>query len=253
MAKEDTWTVQDSEELYRVKLWGESYFCINAEGHLEVRPVLGDPIGIDLLKVVEDLRQQKIAFPLLIRFQDLLRSRVAEINTAFRKAIDEAGYQNSYISVYPIKVNQLHEVVEEVLAAGRPFGLGLECGSKAELVAALPHLTDDEALLVCNGVKDASMLRLILDAQLRGRNVVPVVEKFAEFELLMRLGGHLQIVTADTVKAEHRQPSAPMRILDIRNQLRPRHSLRKEHAGRVERIDRASAARTGAPNVFHEP
>ena len=131
MAKEETWTVQDAEELYRVKLWGESYFCVNAEGHLEVRPVLGDPIGIDLFKVVQDLRQQKIEFPLLIRFQDLLRSRVAEINNAFRKAIDEAGYQNAYISVYPIKVNQLHEVVQEILEAGRPFGFGLECGSKA--------------------------------------------------------------------------------------------------------------------------
>src|SRR4051812_6086965 len=114
MIKEETWTVQDSEELYRVKLWGDSYFCVNGEGNLEVRPILGDPIGIDLAKVVRDLKQQKIEFPLLIRFQDLLRSRVTEINTAFRKAIDESGYQNQYISVYPIKVNQLHEVVQEI-------------------------------------------------------------------------------------------------------------------------------------------
>jgi arginine decarboxylase len=194
MAKEDTWTVQDSEELYRVKLWGESYFCVNAEGHLEVRPVLGDPIGIDLFKVVQDLRQQKIEFPLLIRFQDLLRSRVAEINNAFRKAIDEAGYQNSYISVYPIKVNQLHEVVQEILEAGRPFGFGLECGSKAELVAALPHLEDDRTLLICNGYKDGIMIRLLLIGQQLGKNVIPILEKYSELRPLMLQAKELGIV-----------------------------------------------------------
>src|SRR5262245_55966558 len=160
--KEEIWTVEDSDALYRVKLWGEQYFYVNEEGHLSVRPIIGDPIGIDLYKVVQDLRQQQIEFPLLIRFQDLLRSRVAELNTAFRKAIDEAGYQNAYISVYPIKVNQLHEVVQEILEAGRAFGFGLECGSKAELVAALPHLEDDRTLLICNGYKDWTMMRLML-------------------------------------------------------------------------------------------
>src|SRR3954466_11148876 len=193
MAKEDTWTVQDSEELYRVKLWGESYFCVNAEGHLEVRPVLGDPIGIDLFKVVKDLRQQRIEFPLLIRFQDLLRSRVAEINTAFRRAIDEAGYQNSYISVYPIKVNQLHEVVQEILEAGRPFGFGLECGSKAELVAALPHLEDDHTLLICNGYKDWTMMRLLLIGQLLGKNIIPILEKYSELKLMLPLASELGV------------------------------------------------------------
>src|SRR5207253_1207643 len=132
ITKEDVWTVEDSENLYRVALWGESYFYVNEEGHLAVRPILGDSIGIDVYKVVQDLKQQRIQFPLLIRFQDLLRSRVAEINTAFRRAIEESGYGNSYIGVYPIKVNQLHEVVQEILEAGRPFGFGLESGSRAE-------------------------------------------------------------------------------------------------------------------------
>src|SRR6266853_2714141 len=193
MAKEETWSVQDSDSLYRVKLWGESYFWVNAEGHLEVRPVLGDPISIDLFKVVQDLRQQKIEFPLLIRFQDLLRSRVIEINTAFRKAIEEAGYQNQYISVYPIKVNQLHEVVQEILEAGRPFGFGLECGSKAELVAALPHLEDDRTLLICNGYKDWMMMRLLLIGQLLGKNVIPILEKYSELRLLLAQAAELGI------------------------------------------------------------
>jgi len=185
LTKEDVWTVEDSENLYRVGLWGESYFYVNEEGHLGVRPILGDSIGIDVYKVVQDLRQQRIQFPLLIRFQDLLRSRVTELNTAFRRAIDESGYGNSYIGVYPIKVNQLHEVVQEILEAGRPFGFGLECGSKAELVAALPHLEDDRTLLICNGYKDWTMMRLILIGQLLGKNVIPILEKYSELRLLL--------------------------------------------------------------------
>src|SRR5262245_19429406 len=177
---EETWTVEDSEALYRVKLWGDSYFYVNPEGNLSVRPILGDPIGIDIFKVVQDLRQQRIEFPLLIRFQDLLRSRVVELYTAFRRAIEEAGYENQYISVYPIKVNQLHEVVQEILEAGRGFGFGLECGSKAELVAALPHLEDDQTLLICNGYKDATMIRLLLIGQQLGKNIIPILEKYSE-------------------------------------------------------------------------
>src|SRR6266513_2055926 len=193
VTKEDVWTVEDSEILYRVKLWGESYFYVNEEGHLSVRRILGDPIGIDVFRVVQDLKQQRIQFPLLIRFQDLLRSRVTELNTAFRKAIEESGYGNSYIGVYPIKVNQLHEVVQEILEAGRPFGFGLESGSKAELVAALPHLEDDRTLLICNGYKDWTMMRLLLIGQLLGKNVIPILEKFSELRLLLSQASEIGI------------------------------------------------------------
>ena len=191
--KEDVWTVEDSENLYRVKLWGESYFYVNEEGHLSVRPVLGDPIGIDLCKVVQDLKQQRIQFPLLIRFQDLLRSRVTELNTAFRKAIEESEYKNAYTGVYPIKVNQLHEVVQEILEAGRAFDFGLECGSKAELVAALPHLEDDRTLLICNGYKDWTMMRLLLIGQLLGKNIIPILEKYSELRLMLPLATELGV------------------------------------------------------------
>src|SRR5687768_3470540 len=193
MAKEDTWTVEDSENLYRVQLWGDSYFHVNEEGHLSVRPVLGDSISIDLYKIIEDLKQQRIEFPLLIRFQDLLRSRVTELNTAFRRAIEESGYQNAYISVYPIKVNQLHEVVQEILEAGRPFGFGLECGSKAELVAALPHLEDDRTLMICNGYKDMTMFRLLLVGQLLGKKIIPILEKYSELRPLLSLAGEMGV------------------------------------------------------------
>jgi arginine decarboxylase len=192
MTKEEAiWTVEDSEKLYRVQLWGDNYFYVNEEGHLGVRPTLGDPIGIDIYKIVQDLKSQRIEFPLLIRFQDLLRSRVTELNNAFKKAIEESGYQNAYISVYPIKVNQLHEVVQEILEAGRPYGFGLECGSKAELVAALPHLEDDRTLLICNGYKDAVMIRLLLIGQQLGKNVIPILEKYSELRPLLMHGKQL--------------------------------------------------------------
>jgi arginine decarboxylase len=191
--KEDVWTVEDSENLYRVKLWGESYFYVNEEGHLSVRPILGDAIGIDVFRVVQDLKQQRIQFPLLIRFQDLLRSRVTELNMAFRRAIEEAEYKNAYTGVYPIKVNQLHEVVQEILEAGRPFDFGLECGSKAELVAALPHLEDDRTLLICNGYKDWTMMRLLLIGQLLGKNIIPILEKYSELRLMLPLANELGV------------------------------------------------------------
>ena len=149
--------------------------------------------AIDVHAVVEHLREESIAFPVLIRFQDVLQGRVTQLNEAFRQAISEFDYQNRYVGVYPIKVNQLHEVVQEVLDAGRPYGLGLECGSKAELVAALPHLEDDATPLLCNGYKDDVMLRLILTGQHLGKNIIPVMEKFDEFERLMRLAGEMEV------------------------------------------------------------
>jgi arginine decarboxylase len=201
--EEAIWTTEDSENLYRVKLWGDNYFSINEEGNLHVRPILGDPnSGIDLYKVVQDLKSQRVEFPLLIRFQDLLRSRVTELNNAFKKAIDESGYQNAYISVYPIKVNQLHEVVQEILEAGRPYGFGLECGSKAELVAALPHLEDDRTLLICNGYKDAVMIRLLLTGQQLGKNVIPILEKYSEIRPLMAHAKELGICPSFGVRVK---------------------------------------------------
>ena len=200
--EEAIWTVEDSEKLYRVQLWGDNYFYVNEEGNLGVRPILGDVIGIDIYKIVQDLKSQRIEFPLLIRFQDLLRSRVTELNNAFKKAIEESGYQNAYVSVYPIKVNQLHEVVQEILEAGRPYGFGLECGSKAELVAALPHLEDDRTLLICNGYKDAVMIRLLLIGQQLGKNVIPILEKYSELRPLLMHGKELGLTPSFGVRVK---------------------------------------------------
>ncbi|MGB5347204.1 MAG: biosynthetic arginine decarboxylase, partial [Woeseia sp.] len=164
-------------------------------GRVAAQPLDGEQVQIEIMDVVNEARRQGLGSPLLLRFQDILRSRVQRINRAFNDAIRDARYTNVYRGVYPIKVNQLREVVEEVLDAGKPFNMGLECGSKAELIAALPHLVDDDMPLICNGVKDRHMLSLILSAQRLGKNVIPVMEKFAEFEELMRLADEKEQAT----------------------------------------------------------
>jgi arginine decarboxylase len=174
------WTVADAIELYRVQSWGEPFFFINEQGHVGIRALDEHGTTMDMVKIVAELRRRGVQFPLLIRFQDILRAQVRRINEAFRTAIAEANYGNIYRGIYPIKVNQLHEVVDELLDAGRPYGMGLECGSKAELIACLPQI-DGETLLVCNGVKDRTMLSLMIAGQKLGQNIVPVMEKYSEF------------------------------------------------------------------------
>ncbi len=181
------WTSTDSAELYRVDSWGAPYFSINPAGRVVAHPVDDAGIAIEVPAVVAEMRKRGVELPALIRFQDILSLRVRSLNEAFSAAIAEAGYAGRYRGVYPIKVNQLHEVVDEVLEAGRQFGLGLECGSKAELTAALANLPDDETLLVCNGVKDQAMLSMMIAAQQLGRNVLPVIERYFEYETLKRL------------------------------------------------------------------
>ena len=185
------WSVADSAALYRVASWSDGFFHINDAGKVCVR-VNDDAPAMVIADIVAELHKRAIRLPALIRFQDVLRARVQRLHQAFNTAIAEADYSAPYRGVYPIKVNQLHEVVEEVLEAGRPFGMGLECGSKTELIASLAHLEDDESLLICNGVKDLVMLRLMLSAQKLGKNVIPVVEKYHEFESLISLGAAME-------------------------------------------------------------
>jgi len=186
VARDGAWTADDSAELYAVEAWGDGFYTINARGHAAVRPLLDQPLEIDITDVIAAATEHEVAPPMLIRFQDVLRARVRRLVEAFREAIAEAGYGNHYQPVYPIKVNQLHEVVEEVLDAGKNYRVGLECGSKTELIAALP-LVEDDRLLLCNGVKDHVMLSLMLSAQQLGQRVLPIIEKYSEFEQLMQL------------------------------------------------------------------
>ena len=163
--KNTAWTPGDAEDLYAVKTWSAGFFGVNVKGHVSVHPLPGEDLAIDLPEVIDAAVKEGCSFPLILRFQDIISARVRRLNLTFREAIAEAGYQGEYRSIYPIKVNQLHEVVAEVMEAGKPFNIGLECGSRAELMAALALIGDD-TLLLCNGVKDHSMLTLMLNAQL---------------------------------------------------------------------------------------
>ena len=174
-------------------VWSDGFFAVNDAGAVVARPVPGAGLEIEITRVVAAARAEGLSLPLLIRFQDILKARVDRLNGAFADAIAASGYANRYHAIYPIKVNQLREVVEEILDAGASHQLGLECGSKPELIAALP-LVGIDRLLICNGVKDAAMLSLMLAGQQLGQQVLPVMEKFSEYQELAALGAERGVV-----------------------------------------------------------
>src|SRR5215468_1875143 len=180
------WDLETAIATYNVEGWGEGYFTINSSGNVEARPLQNDGGSIDLLAIVNEARARNLGFPLLIRFQDLLRHRVESINRAFQEAITEYGYKNEYRGVFPIKVNQLREVIEEIVDAGQQFHFGLEAGSKPELVAALAMHQDPESLIICNGYKDAAFIRIALLGCKLDKKVVIVAEKLEELEQTIR-------------------------------------------------------------------
>src|SRR5213592_2273437 len=180
------WEPESAIATYNVEGWGEGYFTVNTSGNVEARPLKNDGGSIDLLEVVNEARARKLGFPLLIRFQDLLRHRVESINRAFQSAIAEFGYQNYYRGVFPIKVNQLREVIEEIIDAGGQFHFGLEAGSKPELVAALAMHKDPESLIICNGYKDPAFIRIALLGCKLDKSVIIVAEKLEELEQTIR-------------------------------------------------------------------
>ncbi len=179
-----TWSVQDAAELYEVARWGNGYFSVNAAGHVQIHPDKDPARGIDLKQLVDRLQLRGISLPVLIRFTDILRHRLGDIQAAFRAAIAQHQYQGSYHCVYPIKVNQQRQVVEEVLNFGRPYGFGLEAGSKPELLAVIA-LADNDTPIVCNGFKDAEFIETAMLAQKIGRTIIPVVEKYTELGLIL--------------------------------------------------------------------
>ena len=167
--------------------WGEGYFGVNDAGHVVARPDPRSEGEIDLAEVIEEVVAGGLRLPAVVRFQDLLDTRVRQLNESFQSAIAEADYHGGYTGVYPVKVNQLREVVDEIVEAGKPYGFGIECGSKAELVATLPRLETDETLCLVNGYKDTAMLRLILTFQRLGRKVLPIIEKTTELDQILAL------------------------------------------------------------------
>src|SRR5919202_1025719 len=180
------WDVESAIATYNVDGWGSGYFSINQHGNVEARPLQAEGGSIDILEVVNEARSRGLAFPLVIRFQDLLRHRVESVNRAFQNAISEFGYRSEYRGVFPIKVNQLREVIEEIVDAGQQFHFGLEAGSKPELVAALAMHEDPESLVICNGYKDPAFVRIALLGRKLGKPVIIVVEKLEELEQTIR-------------------------------------------------------------------
>jgi arginine decarboxylase len=187
------WSIERAAQYYNVGGWGAGFFSVNDKGHVVVHPMGQPGPVIDLMDVVEDIRERKIGFPCVVRFQDVLRARVKQINEAFGKGIAEMGYGARYFGVYPIKVNQMREVVEEILDAGAPYHYGLEAGSKGELLVVLGMNSDPEALTICNGYKDEAYLRLALLGRKLGRKVIVVIEKLSELPHLLRLGEEMGV------------------------------------------------------------
>lgn len=180
------WSVEDARELYGVERWGLRYFDIDPTGDVVVSPLKEQGASIKILDVAREAREQGLHFPMLIRFQDLLRNRIERINGAFNDAIKEFKYKSIYRGVYPIKVNQLREVVEEIIDAGTPFHYGLEIGSKPELFAALAFHDDSESLIICNGYKDHRYIKTALIGNKLGKKIILVVEKVEEIKNIIK-------------------------------------------------------------------
>lgn len=182
----DRWKLSDAFETYRVNEWGKGYFGINSLGNVTVMPTKEPEASIDLKELIDQLQARGIQLPILVRFTDILRHRVSEIHAAFQKSIEEFDYKGKYCCVYPIKVNQQRQVVEEILDFGKPFQFGLEAGSKPELLAVMALTNGGNTPIICNGFKDEEFIHMTMLARKIGKNIIPVVEKFTELELIVK-------------------------------------------------------------------
>jgi arginine decarboxylase len=190
---QDQWSIEDSTALYMIDRWGAGYFGVTTNGDMAVAPSQDRGISIPILDVVREAASLNLDTPILIRFQDLLRHRVETLNNAFNRAIAENNYRGSYRGVFPIKVNQLREVVEEILDAGKPFNYGLEVGSKPEIFAGLAMHQDPDSLLVCNGYKDATYIRMAMLGRKLGKKVILIAEKLSEIRAIAQIAAEMNV------------------------------------------------------------
>ncbi|MEP7352810.1 MAG: biosynthetic arginine decarboxylase [Acidobacteriota bacterium] len=181
----DRWSTTVASELYDVASWGKGYFSVGNNGQLWVHPDKDPARGLDLKELVDNLQLRGISLPILIRFGEILKHRLGEIHGAFQSAIAEHNYKGRYSCVFPIKVNQQRQVVEEVFEYGKPYKFGLEAGSKPELLAVLA-IADNETPIICNGFKDDEYIQMVMMAQKIGRKIIPVVEKYTELDLILK-------------------------------------------------------------------
>lgn len=185
------WSIEDSSEIYGVDYWGAGYFGINAQGNVEVTPFGEAGPRVDLKELTSDLIDRGIRSPLLIRFPDILDTRVKLIAGCFRDAMNRYGYRGQYRGVYPIKVNQQRHLVEELVRCGRETHLGLECGSKPELLVVLALMQNPEALIICNGFKDSEYIETAILSQKLGRNTLVVVDRMSELPMIIEIARKL--------------------------------------------------------------
>lgn len=186
------WRIEDSAELYNIRGWGRSYFSINDRGHVVVTPRSGD-FSVDLKDVMDELQVRDVTPPILLRFPDILDNRIEKISNCFKEAASRYDYRGQSFMIYPIKVNQMRQVVEEIVIYGKKFNIGLEAGSKPELHAVLATNIADNALIICNGYKDESYVELALLAQKMGRRIFLVVEKLNELILIADIARRLKL------------------------------------------------------------
>ena len=186
------WTIEDSRELYNINGWGTSYFGINDKGDIYVTPCK-DNTEIDLRDVMDELALRDVTPPVLLRFPDILDNRIEKTSSCFQKAAEQYGYKAENFIIYPIKVNQMQPVVEEIISHGRKFNLGLECGSKPELHAVIAVQCQSDSIIVCNGYKDQSYIELALLAQKMGKRIFIVVEKLNELDIIAKAAKKLGV------------------------------------------------------------
>ena len=186
------WRIEDSAELYNINGWGLKYFSINDKGHVAVTPREGSA-SVDLKELMDELQVRDVTSPVLLRFPDILDNRIEKISKCFQQAADEYGYTAKNFIIYPIKVNQMRQVVEEIVSHGKKFNIVLEAGSKPELHAVLAINTDENSLIICNGYKDENYVELALLAQKMGRRIFLVVEKLNELRLIADISKRLKI------------------------------------------------------------
>ena len=194
VAPSTPWTIEGARALYTVEGWGDGYFDVNERGHVVVRPDKVRPERtVDLFDLACDLEAQGVILPVLLRFSDILRSRIEALNGCFEHAIREFEYTGGYTTVYPIKVNQQRHVVEEIVEFGKATGVGLECGSKPELQAVLALTESTDHLIVCNGYKDEEFMRLALMGQRLGHDVFIVIEQVSELDVLLQVAAEMGV------------------------------------------------------------
>ncbi|HEX6097123.1 MAG TPA: biosynthetic arginine decarboxylase [Thermoanaerobaculia bacterium] len=190
---QDDWTIDDAVSLYMTDRWGAGYFHVAENGDMTVAPLQQKGVAVPIIDVVREAQTMNLSTPLLIRFQDLLRHRVEMLNRAFNDAIREHNYRGAYRGVFPIKVNQLREVVEEILDAGRPFHHGVEVGSKPEMFAGLAVHTDPDSIIICNGYKDRAYIRTALIGRKLGKKVILVAEKISEVAMIVKIAAEMGV------------------------------------------------------------